>query len=147
MEGVKAVDSTVLFYNDKYWLFTNIAENPYSQTHDELFLFYSETFPTTNWQPHPMNPLITDVRHARSAGKFFFDDEKLIRPSQDCSKGYGSAVNFNLVKELNESVYQEETLIKLNPGAESKYNGVHTYNSSPGLTFIDGSIKQKRYQI
>ena len=40
MHNVKAVDTTVFYYNDYFWMFTNLAESEGCSTWDELFLFF-----------------------------------------------------------------------------------------------------------
>ena len=39
------------------------------QLHNELYLFYSDNLLSQNWKSHPMNPVISDVKRARPAGK------------------------------------------------------------------------------
>ena len=70
MDSVVAVDSTLLFHNNKWWLFSNIAE-PEGTSFNELYLFYADNLLSQKWNSHPMNPVISDVRRARSAGKIF----------------------------------------------------------------------------
>ncbi len=68
LEDIQAVDSTVLFHHGKWWLFTSLADSEASPVGDELFLFYADDLFTTQWQPHALNPIVSDVRHARLAG-------------------------------------------------------------------------------
>ncbi len=42
MENISTADTTLLYYNDKWWLFTALCENEGSAWEDELFLFYSD---------------------------------------------------------------------------------------------------------
>ena len=144
MKDVKAVDTTIYFYKNKYWLFTNIVENEGASTWDELFLFYSDNLETTNWEPHLMNPIVSDVRRARSAGNIFLHNGKLIRPSQDCSKRYGYGIRLNEIKVLNEYEYVEDEIDFIDPGWESKVEAVHTINFKKNLTVIDANMKRLR---
>ncbi len=134
--NVHAVDTSLLFHNDKFWLFTNMSANG-SSLSDELFLFYSDSL-FGEWKSHPKNPIISNTKTARSAGKLFFYENKLIRPSQENSVRYGYALNFNSVDILNEDEYKE-TLIKNIPPHFIKDNlAVHTFNSDNTYNIIDG---------
>ena len=69
MEDVRAVDSIVIKKDGKYWLFTNLVENKGASLNDELYLFSSDNLISNNWLPHNLNPIVTDVKSARMAGK------------------------------------------------------------------------------
>ena len=77
MDKVQALDTTVFFHENNYWMFTNIKEHAGISAYDELFLFYSDTLVNGNWLPHPKNPIISDVRTARPAGAIFKEDGKI----------------------------------------------------------------------
>jgi hypothetical protein len=55
--NVRAVDSTLLQYQGKCWLFVNMVVTEGASLNDELFLFHSET-PFGPWVPHPQNPIV-----------------------------------------------------------------------------------------
>ena len=82
MTNVDAFDTTLYFYNEKWWLFTVISEQKGSGHNDELFLFFADTPFTTEWKSHPQNPIVSDARLARPAGNIYEENGKLIRPSQ-----------------------------------------------------------------
>lgn len=67
---------------------------------------------------------------ARMAGYFIHEDEKMIRPAQDCNKEYGEAVVFY---DGNSVVY------RLSPH-QFKYSGVHTFNTYKEMGIIDLKI-------
>ena len=46
------------------------------------FLFYSDDPTSTEWNPHPKNPIISDVRNARPGGHIFEYKNKILRPAQ-----------------------------------------------------------------
>jgi len=144
MEGLCAVDTTLFFYNDKWWLFTNIAENKGSSLDDELFLFYAQTPLTTSWKSHPKNPIVSDVRRARPAGNIYVHDGKLIRPSQDCSKVYGYGFNLNEIELLTKTDFREKKILQVSPIWDKMLQRTHTFSHTPGMTVIDGQILQKK---
>tara|TARA_B100000287_G_scaffold117082_1_gene109015 strand:+ start:305 stop:1969 length:1665 start_codon:yes stop_codon:yes gene_type:complete len=144
MENIHAVDSTIFHYKNKYWLFTNIVENEGASSWDELFLFYADRLETKTWNPHPMNPIISDVRKSRPAGNIFIRDGKIIRPSQDCSVRYGYGVKLNEIITINENEYKEIEIDSIEPNWEEKVKGVHTFNCNENFTIIDGIIRRRR---
>lgn len=147
MENINAVDTTIFYYLNKWWLFTSINESPGFPDHRELFLYYSNELLTTNWTPHPSNPIITDVRTARPAGRIFIHDQKIYRPSQDCSGSYGKAFNLNEITILNEREYSEKMISKIGAKSESDQAGTHTFNFDENITLIDVYTFCKRFSL
>ncbi len=135
-EDVLAVDSTIFHHKERFWLFANIA-TPGASTFDELHLFYTDTL-DGEWKPHPKNPIISDVRRSRPAGSLFFEDGKLIRPSQDCSLRYGYALVFNEVQILSETEYREVPIGRIEPDWFPGMVCTHTYNRSDDFEALDG---------
>ncbi len=77
---------------------------------------------------------------SRPAGKLFNLGEKLIRPAQDCSAGYGSALNFYEIKSTVP--YSESLMCKIGTkdivsDATFTPEGIHTYNFSDTYEVID----------
>jgi hypothetical protein len=144
MKNVQAVDSTLFFHNDKWWLFVNISENPGASSWDELFLFYSDNPISKNWVPHPKNPVISDVSVARPAGNIFMDGGRIIRPSQNSAFIYGYGLKFNEILVLNENEYQEKTVESFEPTWDKSIKTIHTYNRVGELTLIDAVFKNKK---
>jgi hypothetical protein len=138
MDSVSAVDTSVVFHNNKWWLFTCIDET-YNQGHyfNDLFLFYSDDLLSGNWKSHPLNPVISDIKVCRPAGRIFKDGNSIFRPSQDCSGYYGRALNFNQIMTLNETEYEEILVNKVSPDQNSNFKGTHTYNSNEFIEVID----------
>lgn len=136
INNIRAVDATIVQYNEKYWLFANEVDNNDSSTRD-LLLFYSDS-PFGNWTPHPKNPVISDVMLSRPAGKMFYHNDKLIRPSQESSIRYGYSLNFNEVQLLSETDYKEANLAKIRPEFIPDNLAIHTFNSNNSIEIIDG---------
>ena len=137
MENIHAVDATPFFHNEKWWLFVNMAENEGGSINSELFLFFADTLLTKNWTPHPMNPIISDTKKARPAGKIFKMNGKLYRPSQNCSYRYGYGFNISHILTLSETEYAEKIITLVNPDWEKSIKGVHTFSQEANLTVID----------
>ena len=140
MPNVQAMDATLLEHSMRWWMFVNIAHEGGS-TWDELHVFYSDNPLSDNWTPHPWNPVISDVRSARPAGRVFRRDGGLIRPSQDSSLRYGYAVNFNRITKLTIHEYEEELIERIEPPDES-IRAVHTYNAAGDFVVVDALLKR-----
>lgn len=140
---VTAVDTTLWVKDGQFYFFTNIAERG-ATVNDDLFLFYADEL-TGEWKPHPSNPIVTDVRCSRAAGKLFRRKGKLIRPAQDCSVRYGYACQLNEVELLTPSEYRERRLERIEPNWASGLIGTHTINNNEDFEVIDGQIYGQRY--
>jgi hypothetical protein len=91
------------------------------------------------WVPHAGNPVKTDVRSSRPAGRPFVHRGQLYRPAQDCSRTYGGAVTINRVVRLSPTAFEEETIAVVEPYVDSPYPyGVHTLSTAGEYTVIDG---------
>lgn len=140
--GWSVVDGTVHFDGRRWYLFANITESPFGydqRVWDDLFVFYADS-PAGPWHPHAANPVVSDVRSARPAGRLFMHEGRLIRPSQDCSVDYGYAIVFNEVLVLDEHHYQERSIGRLEPDWCPGLRGCHTYSSDAGLELLDGKF-------
>lgn len=140
MRDLRAVDATLIEHDGLWWMFVNIAGEGGS-TWDELHLFYANDPLSDEWIPHPMNPIVSDVRSARPAGHIFSKEGELIRPSQDSSLRYGYALNLNRITKLTINEYEEELLERLEPPEEGDILAVHTHNFSGDLTVVDAMLK------
>lgn len=145
-ENIDAVDTTLFFYNGNWWLFTNIRENQGAASFDdELFLFYSDDPLSENWNPHPLNPIVSDVRKARPAGRIFEHEGNIYRPSQNCGGRYGRGLNLNKILKLSQTEYEEVKGDAYGPYWDKDLLGVHTISYDSGLTFIDVCSRRSRF--
>jgi hypothetical protein len=144
MTDVSAVDSNVFYYNNKWWLFTNIREKDGASLYDELFLFFSDSFDSSNWQPHPSNPIVSDVKTARPAGGIFIFNENLYRPGQNSKFRYGYGININHIVNLTETSYEEKLISKIKPNWDKEILSTHTLNYKDDFTIIDVLVKRRK---
>lgn len=144
MENVKAVDTTLLFSEGKVWLFTNIRDIEGASYSEELFLFSADSLFTTSWKEHPANPIVSDARSSRPAGRIFQYNNRYYRPSQDCSIRYGYATVFNEIRVLNEDVYEEHPVSGITPDWANDLYATHTFSSEGGMSAIDAIIKRRK---
>lgn len=143
-QNIKAVDSTIIKYNDKYWLFTNLTEYNGEHLINELCLFYSDNLLGDSWTNHPHNPISTDHTYSRPAGNIFMHENKLLRPSQNCSKHYGYGIQMQEIVKLTETEYQEKNIESIYPNWDIDLLSTHTFNTMDNLTFIDAKISRKK---
>jgi hypothetical protein len=144
MENVRAVDATLLYKDNKFWLFANIQELEGVSSCEELFLFSAPDLFSGKWESHPCNPVISDVKTSRPAGRIFYHNNKLYRPSQDCSVRYGYSTIINEISVLNEKEYKEKRVSAIIPCWENDVLGTHTLSSDNGLSVIDAIIKRRK---
>ena len=148
MGNLSAVDTTLFYYNNKWWLFTSLDQTDnISGCSTELFLFFTDDIFSDDWVSHPDNPIVSDVRTARPAGKLFIHEGKIYRPSQDCSGRYGKGFNLNHVTKLTETEYNETMLYEVEPVWDKKLKGTHTLNFDKDFTIIDVYSFRKRLKV
>jgi hypothetical protein len=145
MEGVLAVDSTLLRCQDRWWLFTGIAPRKKALPFVELHLFFTDDLLSGDWRPHPGNPVVPQVEYARPAGRLFVRDGKLIRPAQNCAKMYGYGIDFYEIMALSETEYAERKTASIQPGWEPKVLATHSFSQDGSLTVIDALQKRKKW--
>jgi hypothetical protein len=145
--GIIAVDPTLVYKDGLWWLFAGVAENEAAPKSVELSLFYSRELFSGDWTPHPMNPLVSDVKNARPGGRMIEKNGRLYRISQDCSKRYGHGLNINEIVVLTETQYEEKLVERVGPNWDNKILAMHTLNHDHKLTVIDGLISRPRFGI
>jgi len=133
--NAQAVDNTLHEQDGIWWLFCSIGGKDFA-TNDELHVFYAET-PLGPWRPHRLNPVKSDVRSARPAGRLFRVNGDLYRPSQDCSIRMGGAIVMNQVTRLNPEEFHEEVAARIEPKWAKGIYGTHTINTADRLTMLD----------
>jgi hypothetical protein len=144
LENVNAVDPTLLFHHDRWWLFVNMAVDG-ARNVDELHLFHAADLFGV-WTPHKRNPVKSDVRSARPAGRPFVWHGDLYRPAQDCSRRYGHSVVINKVTRLDLDAYEEIEVSRVRPEWRRDVAATHTLNSCEGLTVVDAWFKIPRWR-
>jgi hypothetical protein len=138
LDDMYVVDATIQKVNGRFWMFAGVSNGKYSNS-DELCLFFADAL-TGPWTPHRNNPVVSDVRRSRPAGALFYDEGRLIRPSQDCGKAYGYALVFSEVLTLNETEYEERQIARLNPEVVPGCVGTHTYNRTEQFEVVDRTL-------
>jgi hypothetical protein len=138
------VDTSIWQHENTWWLMTTTAA-PDARS-GSLLLFYSDAI-TGPWHFHPANPISTDIRNNRNAGRVFETNSRLVRPSQNCSGLYGRDLSLNQITELTKERYAERRLLTLEPDSSSPINGIHTYNWCSNVELIDGQVTTSLKQV
>jgi hypothetical protein len=140
LDGVNAVDATLAEVDGRWWMFVNIGA-PGAGNWDELHLFHAAT-PLGPWTPHRRNPVRSDCRAARPAGRLFRWQDQLYRPAQNCSGTYGRMIALHRVLRLTPDAYVEEHVADLVPDWGER---AHTLNTGTGLHVVDVLQRRRRF--
>ena len=143
-DDIRAWDPVLLNFQGKWWLFVNMA-NDNNDSNNDLYLFYKTELFNDSWRSHPMNPISTDIRQSRAAGRIFKQGVDYIRPSQDCGPRYGHSIIFNRILILNENEYKEEPVQSIRPSFNENIKGVHTFNFNENYVISDAFTRCKRF--
>ena len=143
LEANKPLDATLIEVEGTWWMFVNIQEEGVTVNWEELHLYYADN-PRGPWRAHARNPVVSDVRSARPAGRLFWSNNALYRPGQDSSLRYGYATTINRIDRLTPTEYSETEVGKILPNWDKEIIGVHTFNTCNGITAIDCLVKRRR---
>jgi hypothetical protein len=126
-ENCIAVDTTLIPWDGKTWLLTQDEENGLTLVTEDG---------DQSWSICKDDPM------TRPAGPVFFHKGKLLRPSQNCAGGYGRAVRFHEILEVNDGIYREKFLCEIRPEqitSDLKFpaQGIHTYGQTDCYEVID----------
>ena len=144
LEANCPLDATVIEVDGRWWMFVNIEEDGVAVNWDELHLYHADSL-FGPWQPHARNPIVSDVRSARPAGRLFWKNNALYRPSQDSSLRYGYATTINQVTKLGACEYNETEVLKILPDWDKDIIGIHTVNLVDDLTVVDCLARRRRF--
>ena len=142
LENVSLVDASVVEIAGRWWMFAGSITRGGSRC-DELDLYYADS-PLGPWTPHRRNPVLSDVRHSRPAGRPFQVGGEWYRPAQNCSRRYGYAIALRRIDRLDPDGFEEVTVGALTPDWARNLVATHTVNATDGLTVIDAQVRRRR---
>lgn len=154
LDGLFCADATLHrergAYGERWWMFTNIGSEA-AGVDDELHIFHAKRL-LGDWTPHARNPVKSDVRSSRPAGRLFVEGGELYRPGQICTPIYGSGIALHRVKELTTEEFAEEEARRIVPVAQPSAGrgarpavGLHTINRYGDLSVIDAFVRRRRF--
>lgn len=109
IEGLDGADATLLWENERWWMFVSVRPESGGQRHLEI---YSRTeLIGGDWIAHPINSqrLYSQLwnQSGRSGGSFFRRDQAWIRPAQFSPDYYGQGLSFRRLQTLNLEHFEE----------------------------------------
>ncbi len=131
----RAVDTTPLYHDGRWWFFTTIQELAGYGSFGQLFSAENLTDP---WTLHPASPISWTVETARSGGGIVEIGGKLVRPTQSCCPNYGYSLSLHEITKLDKEGFVERKLATYDPTWNPSLRGIHTYARSGEIELIDG---------
>jgi hypothetical protein len=135
VDNFAGADATLWFQDERWWMFVDLK--------NELYILYSDSL-RGPWRSHRGNPVKSDSRSSRPAGRIFRSGEDVIRPAQDCSVQYGRDVVFNKITRLTVGDFEEVEIGRL-ATPWNVHTGCHTFNQLDGITVVDRLVQRRRW--
>ncbi len=138
VEGEKFSDPILFKHNGYYWLFAAVHQ-------DKLLIYYAKDLEGP-FVPHPIN---TASIRGRNAGQVFILDNQLIRPTMDCSVGYGKSIVLKEILSLTTQTFLEQEIATIDPTWAPNLSGTHGYSQNEELVVYDGrrtSVRRHQHQ-
>ncbi|HEX5277739.1 MAG TPA: hypothetical protein VFW42_08730 [Fluviicoccus sp.] len=138
INDLKMADSTLFEQEGRWWLFGS-AKTGRTRINESLFAFHADSPLSTDWTPHPGNPLVRSLANGRCAGTITPDGRGgWLRPSQDCVRRYGHGLNINRILTLTPTTYREETVWhRSGPEVNPEWRAMHHVDRKHGLVVMD----------
>jgi hypothetical protein len=144
LTDIRAADATLAEHDGLWWMFANVPVDGALNDYEELHLFYAES-PLGPWRPHRRNPIKSDVRSARPAGRLFRRGDVWYRPAQNCMEGYGSSIVVNRITRWDLESYAEVEAAQILPDWDPAIERTHTLNACDHLLVVDARIARPRF--
>ncbi len=141
LENIEAADATIFRHDGRYWM-TSVVRDGYEGFggySDTLALHYAPTL-FGPWRPHGLFPALVDSRYARPAGAVATHNGALLRPAQECSRGYGKGLSLMRIDRLDPETFEQSLVATIHPKEMWPGSRLHTINRLGRLEFIDGAI-------
>jgi hypothetical protein len=140
--GTAASDATLFQHDGRWWMLATVRDGG---AHSDALHAWSAADPLGPWRAHDRNPVLVDIACARPAGRVVRRGGKLIRPFQDCSNGYGSALGLAAITRLDDGGFAQQVETMLHPGPAWPGRRLHTLNRAGPLECIDGSAQSPKF--
>ncbi|MDA9947531.1 hypothetical protein N9D73_00795 [Planktomarina temperata] len=145
MSGVDAADTMVVKFGDTWFMFSNICSAGVGDHHAELHVFYSDHFPSNQWQEiNGGNPVIFDPQKGRNAG-LFWHKGILYRVNQVHGHAhYGKGFKVNEVIELSKDRYSENEVSCVYPDFKDGLVSTHHFSATPTVAVVDFARRHRK---
>lgn len=135
---VKAVDSMIFEYQERWWMLTNMSTKGNEDDASQLMAYYSDNPLSDNWIAHEQNPLIFDSNIARNGGILDLGGTLPVRGRQKQGfNAYGVALTLARITELTPSSYSEKKIGQISPNFFPDINRCHHIHSNGEYTVYD----------
>jgi hypothetical protein len=135
LEGAPFADPTPVLHDGVWWLFVAVSRCE-TAVHDELLIFHSDCL-AGPWHPHAANPVKSDCRSSRPAGRIVERGGRLFRPAQDCEQSYGAGLVWLEITELTPTCFKEREVARWDGRTEIGAGGLHSFDHVPGVQVLD----------
>ncbi len=143
LDGLSLSDATMFEHAGRWWMFG--TEHDGEGSWSDVLAIFSAPSPLGPWTPHRSNPVMVDRAASRPAGAVFRRGDRLFRPVQDCSEGYGTALGLAEIMRLDDQGYEQVVRHRLAPGPQWPGRKLHTLNRAGPLEVIDGSVVRPKW--
>ena len=152
LSGIVASDATLFEHGGRWWMLATVRDAMPVSTGRHARGSYSDALHAWSapdfrgpWTPHAGNPILIDIASARPAGRIVERDGVLIRPVQDCRRGYGEALSIARIDRLDDGGFTQTVETTLRAGPRWPGTSLHTLNRTRDLEFIDGCGRTPRF--
>jgi hypothetical protein len=133
-DGLTLVDGTLFDHEGRLWLFATVKGEGGSDW-DELFAWHAPGL-AGPWTAHSLNPIKSDCRSARPAGRPIQVNGQLLRPAQRCERRYGESLVWLEVRALTPDAFVETEVAEWR-SSDPRISGIHSADLSTAVAVID----------
>ncbi|WP_193611439.1 formyl transferase [Nocardioides lijunqiniae] len=144
LRDLDANDVTPFRHQGRWWLSATVRRG--GSCSDALHLWHADDL-RGPWTAHRGNPVVLDIASARPAGRVVEREGRLVRPAQDGTGGYGSALTLAEVVRLDPTAYEQRVVGRVTAGPGWAGTRLHTLNRAGRLEVIDGSSRSLRIPL
>jgi hypothetical protein len=132
-------NNLIFFYNNLWWLFSNVDVVNNNDYNSELFIFYSKDGPLTeNWISHTKNPIFTDCNQAKNSG-IIIDDNLIYRViSRREKKNVRQEISINKLTLLDSNNYSEEEYCIIKANFKKNLIGINSFSYQNNVAIFNG---------
>ena len=129
-------------HEGRLWLLATERDGAGS-TSDMMVAFHADRLEGP-WVPHEANPILIDRAAARPGGAFVKVGQRIVRPVQDGTLGYGGGLGLSDLIRLDSKAVEFSTPVGILPARNWPHPRIHTLNRAGPLEVIDGLADVKR---
>lgn len=138
MRDVSSVDTIVFERDGRWWMLTNLRAEGAGEIGPALHAFSATTPLTSDWTPHPDNPVVFSATIGRNGGLLRGADGSFFRVRQRYGYNqYGGAASIARIEELSPTKYRETHFCDIEPRFLPNLEGTHHMHSEGQFTVID----------